>query len=59
MLSGIRNSGMVAIQRLFFYCSSRDAIGTSVSIRYIVDVHSSGVVVKRSSTVIDTYYSAL
>ena len=35
----------------FFYCGNGDAIGTSVSVRYIVDVRSSGVVVKRGSTV--------
>ena len=34
-----------------FYCGNGDAIGTSVSVRYIVDVRSSGVVVKRGSTV--------
>ena len=42
-LSVIRNSGVVAVQFFFFYCGNGDAIGTSVSVRYIVDVRSSGV----------------
>ena len=50
-LSVIRNSGVVAVQGFSFYCGNGDAIGTSVSVRYIVDVRSSGVVVKRGSTV--------
>ena len=50
-LSVIRNSGVVAVQCVFFYCGNGDAIGTSVSVCYIVDVRSSGVVVKRDSTV--------
>ena len=33
---------------VFFYCGNGDA---SVGVRYIADVHSSGVVVKRGSTV--------
>ena len=50
-LSVIRNSRVVAVQGFSFYCGNGDAIGTSVSVRYIVDVRSSGVVVKRGSTV--------
>ena len=46
-----RNSGVVAVQG-FFYCGNEDTIRTSVSVRYIVDVCSSGVVVKRGSTVL-------
>ena len=47
---------MVAVQD-FFYCGNGDAIGTSVSVRYIVDVRSSGVVVKRGSTVYIYWYT--
>ena len=42
-------SGVVAVQGVF-YCGNGDAIGTSVSVHYIVDVRSSGVVVKWGST---------
>ena len=51
LLSVIRNSGVVTVQGFSFYCGNGDAIGTSVSVHYIVDVRSSGVVVKRGSTV--------
>ena len=51
-LSVIQNSGVWSLFRVFFYCGNGDAIGTSVSVRYIVDVCSSGVVVKRGSTVV-------
>ena len=56
-LSVIRNSRVVAVQLFFFYCGNGDAIGTSVSVRYIVDVRSSGVVVRRSSTVFQAIFS--
>ena len=56
-LSVIRNSRVVAVQGFFSYCGNGDAIGTSVSVRYIVDVRSSGVVVKRGSTVCMFVYS--
>ena len=50
VISGVI-SGVVAVQ-VFFYCGNGDAIGTSVSVCYIVDVRSSGVVVKRGSAVV-------